>query len=134
MYMPASFTFTSIAYLVGILDYLPSSAEAAGVQRVVDSNGGGQFTTIQAAIDAADVGDTILVKKHVGATKFGWQGSIRVNKNNLKIVGQGPSEPLFDVATIPNKSQPANNRQIIEDFASSSGFLKEHKLFVLLRF
>ena len=62
---------------------------------IVDCNGGGQYTTIKAAVNAASNGDTIRV----------WAGTYNENvivKKSLDFIGNGSSETVIDAGAYAN--------------------------------
>ena len=61
---------------------------AAGGPLVVDASGGGDFTSIQAAVDAADDGDEILVKPGLYAE------AITIEEKDVAVRGDGPVEDV----------------------------------------
>jgi hypothetical protein len=62
---------------------------------VVDGTGEGDFTTLQAAVDAAQDGDTILVRPLFGSDSIGYAG-FEVVDRDLRIIGEAGATVYVD--------------------------------------
>ena len=77
-----------LLYLPEITNH-PTVVKAAPTTIIVDAGGGGDYTAIQTAIDAAQPGDTIRVWAGT------YVGRIRINKQ-INLIGNGSSTTTID--------------------------------------
>ena len=77
--------------LLGIVLVCASAHVATAATWVVDWSGGGDFTVIQDAVDAAAAGDTVLVRSGV------YHECVRIlgPKSGLSLIGDGPAEGVI---------------------------------------
>jgi hypothetical protein len=87
------------------------AATASANVLVVDASGGGNYTQIQAAVDAAVDGDTILVKS-------GTYSSVRVTNKELAIVGDAGSDVQV-VGAFRAASLAAGKTLILENLSAT---------------
>ena len=94
---------------------------------VVDGDGGGDCTTIQAGIDDADPGDIILVKASGGP----YEENVDINTDNIKLIGIGKTQPVIDGTndpgdgiTIDSTSGVLVKNFIVRDFDNIGIFLE----------
>jgi nitrous oxidase accessory protein NosD len=79
--------FAILALTINVIDADPVTPSQAGTTHSVAADGSGDFTTIQAAVDAADPGDTISIQP--GA----YSEAISIDKD-ITLTGDGPREAV----------------------------------------
>ncbi len=66
-----------------------AAPQTGAVTLIVDQSGGGMYTQIQPAVDAASHGDTVLVLP-------GYYNTRVLMKNGVSLIGSGPAETIID--------------------------------------
>jgi len=110
--------FVSKKFLVVLLALLVFSViapVAAGATWYVDDDGGSDFTSIQAAVNAANTGDTIIVRDGT------YIENVDVNVSNIKI----QSENGFASTTVSASYYNDHVFDVTEDYVNISGFTVE---------
>ena len=92
-----------LALTVNVIDTQPAPPNQAGATHVVSAHGSGAFVSIQAAVDAAEPGDTISVMP-------GTYTEVIVIDKDITLAGDGPREEI--VIEAPEKPPAAS----ISDF------------------
>lgn len=101
----------AVVLFLALIVVIPASAATIHVAR----DGSGEFTTIQAAVDAAASGDTIMIgpgRYNEGAivTCPGWTEFVRVlvRQDELTLIGAGPDQSIIGPTTPWTLSQGWN--------------------------
>ncbi|MBN1390097.1 MAG: right-handed parallel beta-helix repeat-containing protein [Candidatus Thermoplasmatota archaeon] len=86
-----SFAVVSLMVFSGLLSLMPLQGTVRGASTwVVDKGGGGDFTTIMAAVNAASEGDTILVNPGT------YNEQVGINKNGITLRGSGSQNTIIN--------------------------------------
>lgn len=90
------FTWMVILSILGQGVAVPASAQEAGADIIVDANGGGDYTTIQKAIDSAEPGDTIQVREGLYKSNLYIDKPLTLQGDiGGEDVGPGPNAPVI---------------------------------------
>lgn len=87
--------------LLSMMTFIAAASPAwAGQTHIVDCTGAGDFTTVQAAIDAAVNGDTIVIRPNTCTPSLAYVENVNLMGKQLRLQSTDPSDPAVVAATI----------------------------------